>query len=139
MKKVLLVCAVGLLLAADKDDAKNDLDKFQGTWAFTSHEADGNAAPDDVVKSLTITFAGDKFTVKQGDRVDQAGTNKLDGSKKPKQVDATVTEGEHKGSTMLGIYELSGDTMKFCFDPQGKERPTEFKSKAGSGQFSGTL
>ena len=36
---------------------------------------------------------------------------------------------------MLGIYEFAGDTLKACFDPQGKKRPTEFKSPAGSEIF----
>jgi uncharacterized protein (TIGR03067 family) len=79
----------------------------------------------------TITFAGDKWTVRQGDKVIQAGTHKFDPAKKPPQVDAVVTEGEDKGSTMLGIYELKGDSLKVCFDPKGKERPTDFTSKAG--------
>ena len=35
---------------------------------------------------------------------------------------------------MLGIYELEGDTFKVCFAAPGKaDRPTEFKSAAGSG------
>ena len=33
---------------------------------------------------------------------------------------------------MLGIYEIDGDTLKAYFDPQGKKRPTEFKSAPGS-------
>jgi uncharacterized protein (TIGR03067 family) len=53
----------------------------------------------------------------------------------PKTVNATVTEGEGKGTTMLGIYELDGDTMKCCFDPEGKKRPTEFKTSEGSTVF----
>jgi hypothetical protein len=36
---------------------------------------------------------------------------------------------------MLGIYEIDGDTLKVCFDPQGKVRPTEFKSAPGSENF----
>jgi hypothetical protein len=32
---------------------------------------------------------------------------------------------------MLGIYELKGDTFKVCFDPKGKERPSDFTGKAG--------
>ncbi|MBO0697118.1 MAG: hypothetical protein J2P46_01870 [Zavarzinella sp.] len=56
-----------------------------------------------------------------------------DGSKKPKLVDATVTEGQGKGMTVLGIYERDWDTLRACFDIQGKKRPTEFKTTAGSG------
>ena len=67
----------------------------------------------------------------------QAGTHKFDPDKKPPQVDAVVTEGEDKGNTMLGIYELKGDTMKVCFDPTGKERPTSFTPNEG--QFGGVV
>jgi hypothetical protein len=43
-----------------------------------------------------------------------------------------VAEGPNKGTVILGIYEISGDTLKVCFDPEGKKRPTEFKTAAGS-------
>jgi hypothetical protein len=33
---------------------------------------------------------------------------------------------------MPGIYEIGGDTLKVCFDPEGKERPTQFKGGPGS-------
>jgi hypothetical protein len=46
-----------------------------------------------------------------------------------------MTEGPSKGAVMLGIYEFEGDTLKVCFDPTGKKRPTEFKSEPGSGNF----
>jgi hypothetical protein len=46
-----------------------------------------------------------------------------------------VAEGLNKGAVMLGIYEISGDTLKVCFDPEGKKRPTEFKSASGSQTF----
>ena len=61
----------------------------------------------------------------------QAGTHKFDPTKKPGQVDAVITEGEGKDSKMLGIYEMKGDTMKVCFDPVGKSRPTSFTAKEG--------
>jgi hypothetical protein len=43
-----------------------------------------------------------------------------------------VAEGPNKGTVILGIYEISGETLKVCFDPEGKKRPTEFKTAAGS-------
>ena len=65
----------------------------------------------------------------------QVGTQKLDPSKSPKTIDVTMTEGPSKGTVMLGIYEIDGDTLKVCFDPHGKKRPTEFKSAPGSQTF----
>src|SRR5437660_11085607 len=98
--------------AEDKvDSGKNDLKKLQGTWTFVSMEQDGKQQPKGDVPQ-TMTFEGDKFTVIMGDKIVQAGTQKLDPSKKPKAVDAAITEGEGKGTTMLGIYAVEGDTIK---------------------------
>jgi uncharacterized protein (TIGR03067 family) len=109
----------------------NELKKIQGTWQFVSHEMDGKPMPAEQVAKLKITFTGDKWSVREDAKVVQAGTHKFDPTKKPAQVDAVVTEGEGKGSTMLGIYEMKGDKMKVCFDLQGKERPTSFTAKTG--------
>jgi len=59
---------------------------------------------------------------------------KIDPIKKPKTIDYTVTDGPEKGKTVLGIYELDGDTVKFCFSAPDKERPSEFTAKEGSGR-----
>src|SRR4051812_40541783 len=130
---VLVLSAFSLLKAGDPP--KGDAAKMQGTWAFVTHEMDGKKAPEDALKNMTVTIKGNTFTVKNGDQVIQAGTQKLDGTKKPRTIDATITEGEGKGTKMLGIYELDGDTMKVCFDEKGKARPTAFKAAEGSGLF----
>ncbi|MGE3806868.1 MAG: TIGR03067 domain-containing protein, partial [Gemmataceae bacterium] len=49
----------------------------------------------------------------------------------PKAMDSKVTDGPNKGSLILCIYDVSGDTLKVCFDPEGKKRPTEFKGDTG--------
>jgi len=95
-------------------------------------EAGGKEIPAAEFKGMTVTFEGDKYTVKKGDEVIQAATQKLDPSKSPKTLDGTVAEGPNKGTVILGIYEISDDTLKVCFDPQGKERPTEFKTGSGA-------
>ena len=133
---VVLTAAGGIgARADDKADVEKELKKFQGTWTFESVEAGGKEAPAEQFKGMTLTFAGDKHTVKKGDEVIQVGTQKLDPSKSPKSIDVTMTEGPNKGAVMLGIYEISGDTLKVCFDPEGKKRPTEFKSASGSQTF----
>ena len=134
-----LLCTLGLTTAGgigaradDKADAKKELKKFEGAWTFESVEAGGKMMPADPFKGMTVTFEGDKYSVKKGDEVNNAATMKLDPSKLPKTFDSTVTEGPNKGTVILGIYEISEDTLKVCFDPEGKKRPTEFKTAAGS-------
>jgi uncharacterized protein (TIGR03067 family) len=125
------IALVGVIatLASGMQTGDDVLKKIQGTWQFTEHSMAGQAVPADQLKEMTITFKGDKFTVHMGDKVVQGGTHKFDPSKKPMQVDAELTEGEGKGNTMLGICEMKGDTMRVCFDPMGKERPTSFTAK----------
>ena len=133
---IALLCAVAFVgsgtRADDKPDVEKETKKFQGTWTFESSEAGGEKLPADQLKELVLTFEGDKHTVRKGDEVLQTGTQKLDLSKSPKAIDVTVTEGPNKGAVMLGIYEIDGDTLKVCFDEEGKKRPTEFKSASGS-------
>ena len=121
--------------ADDKADVEKELKKFQGTWTFESSEAGGKGLPAGELKGLVLTFEGDKHTVKKGNEVIQAGTQKLDPSRSPKAIDVTLTEGPNTGAVMLGIYEMDGDTLKVCFDSEGKKRPTEFKSAPGSDNF----
>jgi uncharacterized protein (TIGR03067 family) len=117
--------------ADDKADVDKELKKLQGTWTFESVEADGQKLPADQYKGMTVTIEGDKYYVKQGDKVVEAATHKIDPSKSPKTLDAKVTDGPNKGAVYLCIYEISGDTLKVCFDPEGKKRPTEFKGESG--------
>jgi len=139
---VALFCVVGFAasggssaLADEKADLEKEVRKFQGTWTFESSKSGGKELPADVLKGLILTFEGDKHTVKKGDEMIQVGTQKLNPSKSPKTIDVTMTEGPNKGTIMLGIYEIDDDTLKVCFDPQGKMRPTEFTSAPGSENF----
>ncbi len=133
-----MLCILGLSAsggmgarADGKADVEKELKKFQGSWTFESVEAGGKLVAAQF-EGMTVTFTGGKYTVKKGDEVVQVATQKLDPSKSPKTLDVTVAEGPNKGTVMLGIYEINGDTLKVCFDPEGTKRPTQFKSASGS-------
>ena len=139
---VTLLCAFGLVVsggtgtrAGGKADVEKELKKFQGVWTVESLESGGKKIPADTFKGMTLTYEGDKYTVKNGKEVIQVGTQKVDPSKSPKTIDVTMTEGPNKGAVMLGIYEINGDTLRVCFDTEGKKRPAEFKSPPGSQTF----
>src|SRR5207253_6260991 len=84
-------------------------------------------------KTRSIFSADGSAMVQREGKTIIKGNFKIDPTKKPKQSEATYTEGELKGKTVLGIYEVDGDNMRICSALPGKDRPTEFSSKEGSG------
>jgi uncharacterized protein (TIGR03067 family) len=135
MHNVLVLLSVSLLVGGGNphEDAKKELANLQGEWSMISAERDGQALPKDFVRSSKRVCKGDQIIVTIEDKVFMRATIALDPSKKPKAIDYTVTGGLNKGEKQLGIYELEGDTVKFCLAPAGKDRPTHFTAKAGSG------
>lgn len=113
-------------------DAKDE--KLEGTWLPTTAELGGKTFPDEVRKSIKLVIKDDKYTVTVGKEVD-LGTVKLKPSATPKAMDITGTKGPNKGKTFLAIYERKGDTLRICYDLSGKNRPTEFKTEAGTQLF----
>ena len=132
MRNSVLVFVVGLMVAAD-EASKKDLDQLQGTWTLVSEERDGKKLPGEEVKKTKITFTGDKFPDTSGIGTSRNGVIKIDPTKTPKWMNSTATDDAGKGKASMGIYEIKGDDYKVCFSPPGKDRPTEFASKQGSG------
>src|SRR5690349_17735456 len=112
---ILSLTASSALVGQDKaDPAKEDLAALQATWTVVATEKGVLQPPRKKNKGdepQSITFSGDKFELRLGGAVAQAGTLKLDPAKNPKAIDANVTEGEGKGMVKLGIYELDGNTL----------------------------
>src|SRR4051794_35325362 len=80
-----------LLFAAAQDAAKKDLDMFQGDWSLISAQNDGKALPEEDAKKITLSIHGNTFVVRKDSQVISEGTFTLDPTKKPKEVDETIT------------------------------------------------
>jgi uncharacterized protein (TIGR03067 family) len=119
-----------------EQDARKDLLELQGTWQLQSVE-DGKDAKVNV-KKRTLFVGGDLVLVQDGDKLVQAGQLRLNTTKAPRGIDVIVRKGEHADNTMLGIYELKGDVLKVCFDPEGESRPKKFEAKKDAGVFVAT-
>jgi len=89
---------------------------------------DGKEIP--VGPATLLVATQDGYTVTVDGKPYQKGTTKADRTKSPVQSDVTVTEGELAGKTLRQISKIDGDVLIACI---GAERPTEFKSKPGSG------
>ena len=135
--RVVVGILVSLLVAAAAwaGDAQADLKQLKGTWQLTSEVKDGEARPEDYVKSIQLAFddRGEWTVKKDGDLIFK-GTSKLEPSQKPKHLDLTLTvPEENKGLQVQGIYEVKGDKLRICWTING-ERPTEFEAKDASGR-----
>ena len=128
----LVAVAATAVAFAEDDQAKKDLKALVGTWQYTSQEADGKETDKESLKAVTVTVTADgKWEAKHKGKTFLEGTVSLDPSKKPRAADWTITtEGDLKGKTALGIYDVDKDTWKHCFS-FGK-CPEAFGSKEGS-------
>jgi uncharacterized protein (TIGR03067 family) len=125
--------------AQSDEAAKKALQGLQGSWTVAYSEQNGERRSDvEEVKKMRLTIKGDKWTLEYHNNVKDkhVATLKLDPLQKPKAVDFKFSEGLAAGETMLSIYELNGDDLKFCLPGESKQRPKSFDSREGiAGQW----
>jgi uncharacterized protein (TIGR03067 family) len=137
-----LAAAVPLAVAGDaKEEAiKKDRMKYEGVWQVVSLEIDGNKAEEQDAKKITVVNETDgKWRLEVEGKVIARGTSEIDPTKKAKAIDLTETEGDDKGKTALGIYEIGDDERKVCYTTEGTQRPDDFSAPAGSGRILAVL
>src|SRR4051794_39250113 len=103
-----LALAAGPLIGADEpkpDAAAKELEALQGTWTMVSFEVNGEAAPEEQVKTGRLVVKGSTYTPTLGDKRVTL-TMVLDPSLTPRTIDLTPVEGPEKGQLLKGIYKL---------------------------------
>jgi uncharacterized protein (TIGR03067 family) len=117
--------------ADDKDDAAKAAKALDGTWQVVSQWTDGN---EDVIAKDggdVVVISGGKYTVRQGEKEVATGTFTVDAGKSPMTIDKQITDGDSKGKTAVGIYEVKGEEAKMAWAKPGEtDRPTEFTGKS---------
>ena len=116
----------------DEDIAKVERAKREGTWVMASWEEDGKPLPAEDTKNWKMVMKGDEFILFREGKEVARGTHRIDVTKKPYREDFTVTEGEGKGETYLGIYAVEeGKRFTCCYAEKAQGRPAEFRSGPG--------
>jgi uncharacterized protein (TIGR03067 family) len=117
--------------AADPLATERDLKALQGKWELVSLKRDWVEASE---PPCHYEFKGETMTVSPRDKRSSYYTVMLDASKSPKQMDIIATWEDGKVTKAEAIYELEGDTFRWCH-VNGK-RPPVFLSAQNPG---GTL
>lgn len=128
-----VLAAAGLIAAEPSGLAKQDMAGIQGRWKLMALEADGQAAPAEVVATIKLVFKDDTLTFTPGEPGFTNYKFKLDPATKPAGFTLIHADGAHQGESEMGIYLLAGDHLKICVGPAGKA-PKEFSTMAGTGQ-----
>jgi uncharacterized protein (TIGR03067 family) len=99
----------------DKNSAgAQDKAKLQGTWTVVSMEADGKAAPAEVVQAMRFQFKGDALVV-HTEAGDENQAYRLDATKSPKVIELVPPKGER---AVKGTYELTKDQLRIVLNPE---------------------
>lgn len=131
MTSLVLSIAIAAFHIPAIDTPKFELTRYQGTWVLVSEEFQGKTTPaeklPESLRTLTYTIRGDKIVFStQGE--ERTGRVKLDPRKNPKSLDLI----QQDGLTLKAIYMWDGENLKVCASSHEGDRPTEFKTGAGS-------
>ena len=132
--KQIINTVTGRLRAAT---TKKELERLQGAWSLVAYEMDGRKIKGED-GGHRFDFEGDRWSLRVGGQLQQAGTVKLiEVGEKRNVIYLAIAEGGNVGVTAVSIYAVEGDSLKYlnCGDP----RVTEFTTKWGDGRHYLTL
>lgn len=111
---------------------------LEGAWTFTRQEVDGNVLPPAMLASSRLLIDGDRFRTETPGAVYE-GVFNIDVETEPHEIDIAFVEGPEAGNSNFGIFRLEGEKLELCLDLNGRPRPAEFRTAAGSGRAFQTL
>src|ERR1043166_2560660 len=108
------------------------LQKLTGKWVPIEATYNGEVVDKDKLENNLLTFNGDKYTSKRGEKTDE-GMIAVDESKTPVTLDVLRTKSDGEKQTIPAICDSSGDKLRICYGFGVPTRPSEFKSEADTG------
>jgi uncharacterized protein (TIGR03067 family) len=109
--------------------------KTDGVWKVKSAIIAGQPLPPEAANAITLTLTNEQYVVDLGGAIDK-GTFTTDLGTTPNRMTIKGTEGPNTGKTMLTIFDApDAQTMRLCYDLEGKEFPQAFESTAENKYF----
>jgi uncharacterized protein (TIGR03067 family) len=127
-----------------QNPTRGDLDALQGRWISVFEENEGKQLASRELKSMNkvLTVNGNRLTIRRmsddGQVRSYDGTFRLEPLTVPRQLDWAGTGPRGADIEIRAIYELKGDTLRWCHivTGQGLERPDAFEAPPGSRRVS---
>ena len=110
---LLLMLAMPLTIGCGSNSGGDS--RLQRTWKYKQIVNAGKETPAELLnRAPTVTFEGNKMITKDGDKVVETWTYKVDTSQDPKRM--TITMGEPgKERDHNEFYKIEGDTLTMCY------------------------
>lgn len=110
----------------------------QGEWIVVGIEAEGRIAKPEELRGMRWSIKGDVITATNPDGSGGRMRYTLNAEKSPKEIDLTALDGNRKGQTDPGIYELKNGRLRVCVgDPH--KRPQALSDAARKDSAYGTI
>jgi uncharacterized protein (TIGR03067 family) len=121
---------------------EEDHEKLQGTWKMVRGTYDGLAF-DGVTNDVRWVFDGDHMTIvlngyyEGGRRTEfQLDTGDSPNTILIKVFNNPLADKGYTGGSFTGIYKLSGDKLRVCYDMTGLKYPKNFDASKGTNRMS---
>jgi len=125
----LLVCLLAGCRTLSTGNSVDDTKKIQGTWKLVGSTYDGGPQMAD----MEWIVDGDHYTIRlDGQQHRDPYFFKLDASRRQIDVFHHETPPGTYGGKLKGIYEISGDSLKVCFDLTAQQYPKSFDASRTS-------
>lgn len=108
--------------------------EIEGEWEMVSAVFSGKPMDASMVEWCKRITRGNLTTIVAGPQTMLKATFALKAGRPHGLVEYMNLHGGHKGKAQAGIYELDGDTLKFCMSEPGKPAPSDFSSEPGDGR-----
>ena len=114
-----------------------DHEKLQGTWKMDHVTFNGQEG----TKDIRWVFDGDHITIVSGGNTTmrsefQLGTGDSPNTIRINYLNNFLAYQGATGGSYTGIYKLSGDKLRVCYDLTGRQYPKNFDAPKGTGRIS---
>jgi len=111
---------------------------LEGTWSFARLEIDGVTMPAAALTASRILIDGDRFRTESPEATYEGFFN-INVEAQPHEIDIEFNSGPEAGNWNYGIFRMGDSRLEICLDMNGRPRPLEFATSAGSGRAYETL